>query len=95
MRGRSLRDKRACSIRVILTGVGTGLLLYLSLCNLYPIPLLHPVCPEVDMRMFLLSHLILLLAVAIASAPALGNEMCIRDRYSGASASSFRKQDFP
>lgn len=73
VRGRILRDKRACSIRVILTGAGTGLLLYLSLCNLYPIPLLHPVCPEVDMRMFLLSHLILLLAVAIASAPALGN----------------------
>ena len=75
VRGRILRDKRACSIRVILTGAGTGLLLYLSLCNLYPIPLLHPVCPEVDMRMFLLSHLILLLAVAIASAPA--NAACV------------------
>ena len=73
VRARILRDKRSCSVRVLLTGIGTAVLLYLSLCNLYPIPLLHPVCPEVDMRVFLLLHLILLLLIAIVSLPALGS----------------------
>ena len=43
------------------------LLLYLSLCNLYPIPLLNPICPEVNMQVYLLVNLLLPTAVTFSS----------------------------
>lgn len=64
---------RSITIRMVVTGMAFVVLLYLSLCNLYPLPLYHPVCPEVDMRMYLMTNLAVMLIAALASANIIGN----------------------
>jgi hypothetical protein len=72
-----LRDtqdiKRSIFIRLVVTGVCFIILLYLSLCNLYPLPLYNPVCPEVDMRMYLMTNLAVMVVAAMASNNVIGN----------------------
>jgi hypothetical protein len=58
---------------MVVTGTAFAVLLYLSLCNLYPLPLYHPICPEVDMRMYLMTNLSVMLIAALASANVIGN----------------------
>ena len=72
-----LRDtqdiKRSIFIRLVVTGVCFVVLLYLSLCNLYPLPLYNPVCPEVDMRLYLMTNLAVMIIAAMASNNVIGN----------------------
>ena len=72
-----LRDtqdiKRSFFVRMVVTGVCFVVLLYLSLCNLYPLPLYNPVCPEVDMRLYLMTNLAVMIVAAMASNNVIGN----------------------
>lgn len=65
--------RRSLFLRVTVTGVSFALLLYLALCNLYPLPLFNPVCPEVNMRVFLAVNLGVLLISALASNSVIGS----------------------
>jgi hypothetical protein len=65
--GQSLR------LRLIVSGVCLAVSLYLSFCNLYPIPLLDPICPENNMTLYLVCCLVPLLVSAVVSYPVLGN----------------------
>ena len=65
--------KKSLTTRVILTGVCSAILLYLSLANLYPIPLLNAICPEVDMKVYLLVNLIVTVISALAANAVIGN----------------------
>lgn len=64
--------KRSLSIRLIVTGVCAVILLYLSLCNLYPFPLLNPICPEADMKIYLMVNLMVLVIAALAANAVIG-----------------------
>ncbi|MBP1577943.1 MAG: hypothetical protein J6C75_05640, partial [Oscillospiraceae bacterium] len=68
-----LAIKKSLSIRLIATGILAVLLLYLSLCNLYPIPLLNPICPEVNMQVYLLVNLLLLVISALVANAVIGS----------------------
>jgi hypothetical protein len=65
--------RKSLSIRMAVTAVCFVLSLYLALCNLYPLPLLNPICPEVDMRVFLAVNLVVLLVSALASNSVIGS----------------------
>ena len=67
-----LSIKRSLSIRLLVTGGCAALLLYLALCNLYPLPLLNPICPEVDMRVFLMVNLVVFVIGALAANAVIG-----------------------
>ena len=58
---------RAIRIRSVLTGVCFALSLYLSLCNLYGLPLLIPIQPERNMTAYLGVNLAVLLIATLAS----------------------------
>ena len=60
-------------LRLIITEVCLAVSLYLSFCNLFPIPLLSPICPENNMVLYLVCCLAPLLVSAVASYPVLGN----------------------
>ncbi len=60
-------------LRLIVTGVCLVLSLYLSLCNLYPLPLFSPICPENNMTLYLVCCLVPLLVSSVVSYPVLGN----------------------
>lgn len=68
-----LQIKRSLSTRLIVTGICTVISLYLSLCNLYPIPLLNPICPEVNMKIYLMVNLIVLVIAALAANAVIGS----------------------
>ena len=73
-----IRDELAAShkrlfIRMIITGVCFVLDLYLSLCNLYPLPLLTQLCPENNMRLYILTCLVPLIVSVAAAFPVLVN----------------------
>lgn len=67
-----LSIKRSLSTRLLITGGCAALLLYLSLCNLYPLPLFNPICPEVDMRVFMMVNLIVCVISALAANAVIG-----------------------
>lgn len=67
-----LSIKKSLSIRLIATGILAFLLLYLSLCNLYPLPLLNQICPEVNMQVYLLVNLLLLVISALVANAVIG-----------------------
>ena len=67
---RDVRDdifalKKSLTLRVVMTGICCAVLLYLSLANLYPIPLLNAICPEVDMKVYLLVNLMVVVISAL------------------------------
>lgn len=68
-----LAIKRSLSVRLIFTGVCAVMLLYLSLCNLYPLPLLNPICPEVNMKVFLMVNLVILVCSALCANAVIGS----------------------
>ena len=57
--------KKSCLIKLAVTGTVFVVLLYLSLCNLYPLPLISFICPENNMRVFLLVNLFVFLCSAM------------------------------
>jgi len=65
--------KKSLTTRVAITGICSAVLLYLSLANLYPIPLLNAICPEVDMKVFLLVNLMVTVIAALAANAVIGN----------------------
>lgn len=65
--------KKSLSIRLIVTGVLAVILLYLSLCNLYPLPLINKICPEVNMQVYLLVNLLLLVISALVANAVIGS----------------------
>ncbi len=65
--------KKSLTTRMVITGICSVILLYLSLANLYPIPLLNAICPEVDMKVFLLVNLMITVISALASNVVIGN----------------------
>ena len=65
--------KRILSTRTLITGGCFIVLLYLAFCNLYPLPLLNAICPEVDMRWFLIINLVFLFVSAIVSNAVIGS----------------------
>ena len=65
--------KKSLTARVVITGICSAILLYLSLANLYPIPLLNVICPEVDMKVYLLVNLIVTVISALAANAVIGN----------------------
>ncbi len=67
-----LSIKRSLSTRLLVTGACAALLLYLALCNLYPLPLLNPICPEVDMRVFMMVNLVVFVIGALAANAVIG-----------------------
>ena len=67
-----LSIKRSLSTRLLVTGGCAALLLYLALCNLYPLPLLNPICPEVDMRVFMMVNLVVFVIGALAANAVIG-----------------------
>ncbi len=67
-----LSIKRGLSTRLLITGGCAVLLLYLALCNLYPLPLLNPICPEVDMRVFMMLNLVVFVVSALAANAVIG-----------------------
>lgn len=67
-----LSIKRSLSTRLLITGGCAVLLLYLALCNLYPLPLLNPICPEVDMRVFMMVNLVVFVVSALAANAVIG-----------------------
>lgn len=64
--------KRSLSTRLLVTGGCVLLLLYLALCNLYPLPLFNPICPEVDMRVFMMVNLVVFVISALAANAVIG-----------------------
>ena len=64
--------KRTLSTRLLVTGGCMALLLYLALCNLYPLPLFNPICPEVDMRVFMMVNLVVFVIGALAANAVIG-----------------------
>ena len=75
---RDVRDeifatKKKLTTRTIVTGICAAVLLYLSLANLYPIPLLNAICPEVDMKIFLMVNLMVLVIAALSANMVIGN----------------------
>lgn len=64
--------KRSLSTRLLVTGGCVALLLYLALCNLYPLPLFNPICPEEDMRVFLMVNLVVFVIGALAANAVIG-----------------------
>lgn len=67
-----LSIKRGLSTRLLITGGCVALLLYLALCNLYALPLLNPICPEVDMRVFMMVNLVVFVISALAANAVIG-----------------------
>lgn len=67
-----LSIKRGLSTRLLITGGCAAVLLYLALCNLYPLPLLNPICPEVDMRVFMMVNLVVFVIGALAANAVIG-----------------------
>jgi len=59
--------------RLIVTGVCFVFSLYLTLCNLQPLPLLAPLCPENNMTLYLVTCLVPLFLAALVAAPVLVN----------------------
>lgn len=59
--------KRSLSTRLLITGSCAFLSFYLALCNLYPLPLFNPICPEVDMRVFMMVNLVVFVISALSA----------------------------
>jgi cation transport ATPase len=59
--------------RVIISGTCFAALFYLALCNLYPLPLYNPVCPENNMTAFLLTNLAVMLIAVMVSYSVIGS----------------------
>lgn len=68
-----LSIKRSLSTRLLVTGGCVFFLLYLALCNLYPLPLLNAICPEVDMRVFMMVNLVVFVCAALAANAVIGS----------------------
>jgi|GEM_PF-6657468 len=64
---------RTLRTRLVVVGICFALSLYLSLCNLYPLPLFTAVCPETNMTAYLVVCLAPLFLAAAFSYPVLGN----------------------
>ena len=60
-------------IRLIVTGVCFAFTLYVSLCNIYPLPFIPALCPENNMTAYLVTCFVPLIFACIASYPVLGN----------------------
>ncbi|MEG2143793.1 MAG: hypothetical protein RRY40_00545, partial [Oscillospiraceae bacterium] len=65
--------KKSLVIRTIATGVLFLVLFYLALCNLYPLPLLSMLCPENNMKVYLILNIGVLLISAMFSNSVIGN----------------------
>lgn len=65
--------RKSCLIKLTVTGIVFVLLLYLSLSNLYPLPLISFICPENNMRVFLLVNLFIFLCSAMVKSSDIGS----------------------
>lgn len=65
--------KKSCLVKLAATGAIFLVLLYLSLCNLYPLPLISFICPEKNMRVFLLVNLFVFLCSAMVKSSDIGS----------------------
>ncbi|MEG1849239.1 MAG: hypothetical protein RR197_01635, partial [Oscillospiraceae bacterium] len=67
-----LASRRGLAIRILVSAVCFLVLLYVSLCNLYPLPLWHPFTPENFPRNFVVLNLVVLLLSALVSNSVVG-----------------------
>ncbi len=63
------------SFQTMVLGVCFFISLYLSLCNLFPLPLPDPICPENNMPLYLTVNLLVLAAACVLSASIIGSGM--------------------
>ena len=67
------KRKKGCKIKLLATGIIFLLLLYLSLCNLYPLPLVSFLCPENNMMLFMFTNLFVFLLGAMVKSSDIGS----------------------
>lgn len=75
VRDELLSLSKSLTLRLIVTFIAFVFTLYVSLCNIYPLPFIAALCPENNMTAFLLTSLVPLIMAALVSYPVLGNGM--------------------